>query len=84
MLIGLFQKKKQTGGLRTFCRGFEERICGNSWGQLKKKQNFQGCSQGKLMGLEFPWVLLFDLGTSKVSHNFAEILGVKACFLWNS
>ena len=50
-------------------------------GSIKKEAEFPGVLKENSCGLEFPWVLLFDLGISKVSHNFAEILGVKACFL---
>ena len=50
-------------------------------GQLKKKWNFRGCS--RKTQVEFPWVLVFDLGLSKGCHNFAEFPGVTACFLWN-
>ena len=42
-------------GVRTsnFHRGIEERSCGNSRGQLKKKWNSQGCS--RITHMEFPW-----------------------------
>ena len=44
----------------------EERACGNSRGQLKKKWNFQGKGvQEKPMWNFIPWVLVFDLGISK-------------------
>ena len=39
----------------------EERACGNSWSQLKKKLNFQLCS--RKTRVEFPWVFGFELGT---------------------
>ena len=62
-LNGLFQKNsnaRSERGLRIgheISRGIEERSCGNSWGQLKKKWNFQG--KGNFHGswfltLEFP------------------------------
>ena len=35
-------------------RGIEERTCGNSRVQLKKKQNFQGLQ--KKTNVEFPWL----------------------------
>ena len=58
--------------------GIEERTCGNSRGQLKKKWNFQGCTRTNhviSMGLGFlPW------NFQEVSHNFAEFPEVKG---WN-
>ena len=50
-------------------------------GQLKKKWNFRGSSRKNYV--EFPRVLDFDLRTSRVSRNFAEYPGVKACFVLN-
>ena len=50
-------------------------------GQLKKKWNFRGSSRKNYV--EFPRVLDFDLRISRVSHNFAEYPGVKACFVLN-
>ena len=55
------EKKTNRGGWgHGISRGIEQRICGNSRGQLKKKQNFQGCSiknSGEIsMDLGFwPW-----------------------------
>ena len=40
----------------------EERICGNSKGELKKKWNFQGC--WRKTHVEFPWVVVVDFGIS--------------------
>ena len=50
---GLFQKKTKRGFEdMEFPRvGIEERKCGNSSGQLKKKRNFQQCSRGKTHGI---------------------------------
>ena len=62
-------------------RGIQERTCGNSRGQSKKKWNFQECTRKNHIvsrGLGF-WTWNFR----GVSHNFAEFPGVKACFLWN-
>ena len=48
---------------------------GISRGQLKKKQNFQGKNSVRTH-VEFPWVLVFELGISKGCHtillNFQE------------
>ena len=45
--MGYSRKKSNLGGWRGpghgISRGTEERKCGNYWGQLKKKWNFQGC-----------------------------------------
>ena len=87
---GLFQKKsKQVNKLNpmeNMCpqhllSPFKEKTCGYSWGQLKKKWNFHGCS--RKTHVEFPWVLVFDLriSTKGVSHNFSEFIGVNACFI---
>ena len=43
----------------------------NSRGQLKKKWNFHGS-----------WFLTLGFPRG-VTHNFAEFLGVQACFPWN-
>ena len=74
-LCGLFQKKcKQGRGVEGwghgFSRGIAERACGNSRGTLKKKWDFQGCSRKS--HLEFPWVLVFDLGISKGCHTILQ------------
>ena len=52
-------------------RGIEERTCGNSRVQLKKKQNFQGL-QKKLMWNFHGWVLVFDFGISKGCHTILQ------------
>ena len=44
-------------------QGIEERECGNSRSQLKKKCNFQGYLL-KTYDVEHPWVLVFDIGIS--------------------
>ena len=52
----LFQKKsKQRGWGHGTSRDIEEKACGNSRGEPKKKWNFQGCSRKTHM--EFSWVL---------------------------
>lgn len=43
--------------------GVEERACGNWRGQFKSKLNFKGCL--RKTHVEFPFVLVFDLGISK-------------------
>ena len=53
---GLFPLKK----IQTSMSIEENREWGNSRGQLKKTQNFQGCS--RKIHVEFPWVLVFLLG----------------------
>ena len=54
---GLFQKNPKQGGQgHGISSGIEERACESSRGQLKKKQNFQGCLRkncGISMGLGF-------------------------------
>ena len=64
MKNGLFQTQAGGSCEHGISRDIEERSCGNSRGQLKKKCNFQGCS--RKIHVEFPWVL-----TSKrnVEHN---------------
>ena len=58
------RKKPNKGGWgHGISRGIEERKCGNSRGQLKKKRNFEGCSSKNSYGL------VFDLGTSKGCHT---------------
>ena len=50
------------------------RKCGNSWSQLKKKRNFQGCSSKNSGGISMG-VLVIDLGISNrgvTQGNFAE------------
>ena len=44
----------------------KERTCGSSGGQLEKKWNFEGCTRNN--HVEFPWVLVLELGTSKGCH----------------
>ena len=59
----------------------EEKACGNSRGQLKKKKNFQGYLM-KNGGISIG--LVFELGISKGCHNnFAGFPEMKACFLCN-
>ena len=78
-------EKIQTSGRgwgHRISRSIEEKNCGNSRGQLKKKWNFQEYSRKTHM--KFPWVLIFDLRISKerVSHNFAEFPRVKLFLSW--
>ena len=67
--IGLFQKNPNRG-LGSW--NFQEywRTCGNFRSQLKKKRNFQGWSRKN--HVEFPWVLIFDLGISKGCHTVLQ------------
>ena len=68
--MGYSRKNPNRGGrLRPWnFWGLEEKTCGNSWGQLKKKKwKFQGCS--RKTNAEFPWVLVFDFGISKGCHT---------------
>ena len=68
---GLYQKKsKVSSRIWNFQRCFEERACGNSGGQLKKKWNFQGCS--RKTRVEFLWILVFGVGISKVCHTVLQ------------
>ena len=48
----------------------KQRTCGKSRSQLKKKWNFQGYSSKT--HLEFPWVLVFDLGIAKGCHTILQ------------
>ena len=50
-------------------------------GLIKKEVEIPGASRKKFV--EFPLVLVFDLGISKGCHNFAEFPGGEACFLWD-
>ena len=50
-----------------FLGAIEERTCGNSRGQLKKKWDFQGYS--RKTHVEFSWVLDSDIGVSKGRHT---------------
>ena len=50
-----------------FAGATEERTCGNSRGQLKKKWNFQWCF--RKIHVEFSWVLVSDLGVLKGCHT---------------
>ena len=59
---GLFQKKS---------RGIEERACGNSRGQLKKKWNFQvQMFKKNSCDVKFSWVLVLTLGCHTISTQF--------------
>ena len=53
-----------------FLEVLKQRACGKSRGQLKKKWNFQGRS--RKTHLEFPWVLVFDLGIAKGRHTILQ------------
>ena len=74
-VLNLLSPRWPGGWGHRFSMGFKERTCGNSGGQIKKTWNFQGCSEKTLV--EFPWVLVFDLGiftkAKGVSHNFCRI-----------
>ena len=71
--IGLFQKKsKQESWGHWISGGTGERACGNSKGQLRKKWNFQECLRKNY--LEFPCVLVLDLGISKGCHTILQNL----------
>ena len=60
---GLFQKKNKRGFEDIAFPGVLKEENGNFRGQLnEKEQNFQGCSIKT--HVEFPWVLVFDLGIS--------------------
>ena len=56
-VLGCYSRKNSNSGVEDrFSGGIEERACGNSRGQLKKKWNFQWCSRktrGISMGLDF-------------------------------
>ena len=57
-------------------QGIEQRTCGNSTVELKKKWNFQGCRTKNLvisMGLAFQ-----PLNFQGVPHNFSYFAGVKS------
>ena len=66
------EKNEKGGGWgHGISRGIEERKCGNSRDQLKKKWNFQGCLRKNSCGISI------GLGSGcwnfqGVSHNFAE------------
>ena len=64
-------------------RGIEVRTCGNSRGQLKKKWYFQGVFKKNSYGISLGLCFWPCWNFQRVSHNFAEFPGVKACFLWN-
>ena len=77
LFLALSYSRKKTNSVgwgHGISRGIEERKCGNSRGQLKRKRNFQGCPSKT--HVEFPWVLVFDLEISKGCHtnllNFKE------------
>ena len=65
-----YSKKIQTDRFEEMSRGIEKRACGNTRGQLKKKWNFQWCSRKSQV--EFPWVLVFELGLSKGCHTILQ------------
>ena len=68
--IGLLQKKTHCWGSgQRFSRGIKK-ICGNSRGKLKKKWKFQGNSRKS--HVEFPLLLVFDLGISKACHTILQ------------
>ena len=58
----------------------EERACGNSRGQLKKKWNFQGWGIKKIScGISRSWFFLaLEFTKEGVSHDFVEFLLVKS------
>ena len=60
-----------TGGLRTW--NFQRYLRKNMWkfqGSIKKEVEFLGCSRKPYV--EFPWVLVFDLGISKWCHTILQ------------
>ena len=80
LAFGYSRKKPNSESWRHgISRGIEERKCGNFRSQLKKKQNFQGCSSKNSCGIAM--VLVFDLGISKGCYiNLMNFSGWKLVF----
>ena len=74
VLFGYSRKKQNKGGWfgqgHGISRGTEEISWENSKVQLKKKWNFQGCC--RKIHVEFPWVLVFELGILKGCHTILQ------------
>ena len=82
ILIGLFQKKsKQVVGVEDieFPRVLKKQKLWKFQGSIKKEVKLPGVF--KKNSREISVGLDFDLGISRVSHNFAEFPRVKAFFL---
>ena len=59
-------------GFTSISRGTEEKVCGNSRGSIKKEVEFSGMLAKNSYGVEFPRVLILDVGISKRYHTILQ------------